>query len=347
MQEKQYYTMPNTPFPDQPSGPPVVSLVIPIFNAGAYLEQCLDSIQNQSVSNLEIICINDGSSDGSGAVLQRRAQNDSRLTILSQENSGPAAARNRGLAIARGRYLGFIDADDWIDKDYVALLLEGIQRNSADIIRASIINEFPQHSEPWHGNAYLRKRAASGERLGLNDHGYYVWNALYDLARLRSLGLDRFDMGCDGLEDMPFTVRVMHTFVRRYSLPDAIYHYRREISTQLTAISLTKIQRSLVANRLCIDFANAFTYFDPKDYADVVARNLKNLISHFSRGLLQIPDLFDISAQTAFYLKVCEIFREHVRQDIIANYHPSSLYATLDGIHFEDFLKISLTNHAE
>ncbi len=338
---KRTHTMPNAPASQHTASQPLVSFVVPVYNAATYLDQCLDSLQTQSAGNLEIICVDDGSTDDSRAILQRRAQHDRRLVVLEQRNSGPAAARNRGMTMARGRYLGFIDADDWVDTDFTARLLDGIQSNAADLVRASIINEFPDHSEAWHGNTYLQQRAEKGDNLGLNDHGYYAWNALYDLHRLRSLGLDRFDTGCDGLEDMPFTVRAMHSLSRRRAVPEAVYHYRRGLPTQLTAISPTKIQNALIANRLCIDFANGFAYGNPEDYAEVVSRNLANLFSHFSRGVSQIPHQFDTAAQTDFYLQVCELFQRHARHELIIRYRPNPLFATLDKNGFSRFLAVA------
>lgn len=334
--------MSNTHRPGGSSQQPLVSLVTPVYNAAAHLERCLDSLQTQSVSDIEIICIDDGSRDRSRAILHRHAQSDRRMRILAQSNSGPAAARNRGMAQARGRYLGFIDADDWLEGDFIALLLDGIRRTSADLVRSSIINEFTDRSEAWHGNAYLQKRARNNENLGLNDHGFYVWNALYDLQRLRGFGLDRFDAGCDGLEDMPFTVRATHLLEQRRAVPEAAYHYRRGLPDQLTAISLTKIRRSLVANRLCIDFANRFPYRKPEDYADVVSRNVKNLLSHFYRGMTQIPEQFDDQARRHFYMAFCDLFRSHTRHEILSAYRPSPLYATLDEEHFPEFCSLSL-----
>ena len=94
---------------------PKVSVIVPIYNGEKYLRECLDSIVNQSLRDIEIICVNDGSTDSSGEILCEYASCDGRVKVISQENCGTSMARNRGLLEARGEYLLFVDADDLID----------------------------------------------------------------------------------------------------------------------------------------------------------------------------------------------------------------------------------------
>ena len=95
-----------------------ISIIIPIFNAEPFLAKCLDSLINQPYSALQIILVNDGSTDNSLAIAQRYAQQDSRITVFSQTNQGQSAARNLGLQYATGEYISFIDADDYVDADF-------------------------------------------------------------------------------------------------------------------------------------------------------------------------------------------------------------------------------------
>ena len=110
-----------------------VSVIIPIYNAGQYLEQCLNSVINQTFKDIEIICINDGSTDNSVEILNEYAKNDSRLIIISQENKGQGNARNAGLKAAKGEFIQFVDADDFIDLDCVEKLYNKIKENDSDI----------------------------------------------------------------------------------------------------------------------------------------------------------------------------------------------------------------------
>ena len=96
----------------------MISVIIPIYNCQQYLVQCMDSVQNQTIKNLEIICVDDGSTDESASIIQQYAREDNRIVLLRQENQGPGAARNRGIREAKGKYVAFLDADDfYIDKE--------------------------------------------------------------------------------------------------------------------------------------------------------------------------------------------------------------------------------------
>lgn len=112
---------------------PKVSVIIPVYNAEKYLRKCLDSVVNQKLKDIEIICINDGSTDSSLEVLQEYAAKDNRFVILTQENQGPAVARENGIKHAKSEYIGFVDSDDFIDKKYYQLLYKSAKKYDADI----------------------------------------------------------------------------------------------------------------------------------------------------------------------------------------------------------------------
>ena len=101
---------------------PLVSVVVPVYNAEPYLRECLDSLLGQTLKEIEIIAVDDGSTDGSASVLQAYAQKDSRISVLTQGNSGQSAARNSALETAKGAYVQFLDADDWLDPDCCRVL---------------------------------------------------------------------------------------------------------------------------------------------------------------------------------------------------------------------------------
>ncbi len=96
---------------------PMVSVIIPVYNVEPYLRECMDSIVNQTLRDIEIICVNDGSTDGSLSILEEYRANDPRIAVISQDNKGLSAARNRGLSQARGKYIYFVDSDDYVALD--------------------------------------------------------------------------------------------------------------------------------------------------------------------------------------------------------------------------------------
>jgi len=120
----------------------VVSVVVPVFNVAEFLEECLDSIAAQTHPNLEIICVDDGSTDGSRAIIESRARLDMRISLLTQTHSNAGVARNLGLKAATGDFLAFLDSDDYFEPDYVEKLLAAALRFDADIVacRSSTIS---------------------------------------------------------------------------------------------------------------------------------------------------------------------------------------------------------------
>ena len=98
---------------------PLISVVVPVYKTEAYLRQCVDSLLIQTYSHLEIILVDDGSPDGSGAVCDQYARRDARICVIHQKNGGVSAARNAGVQVATGQYIAFVDSDDWVEPDYV------------------------------------------------------------------------------------------------------------------------------------------------------------------------------------------------------------------------------------
>ena len=113
---------------------PIVSIIIPVFNTEKYVARCLDSILNQTLTSIEIICIDDGSTDNSFHILEAYAAADSRIYIATQENSGPRETRERGIRIAKGKYIGFVDSDDWIAADMFEKMVKEAERHHCDLV---------------------------------------------------------------------------------------------------------------------------------------------------------------------------------------------------------------------
>ena len=111
---------------------PLVSVIIPVYNTAKYLERCIESVLSSSYGNLEILAIDDGSTDGSGEILDRLAETDKRLIVVHQENQGVAASRNKGLDLASGTFLTFVDSDDYIGENYIRRFVSCMKKNAAD-----------------------------------------------------------------------------------------------------------------------------------------------------------------------------------------------------------------------
>lgn len=116
---------------------PKVSIIIPVYNTEKYIEKCLNSLVNQTLKDIEIIIINDGSTDNSIITVRNFANNDPRIKILNQLNQKQGAARNNGMKIAQGEYIGFVDSDDWVDLDYFEKLYYAAKQYNSDIALAT------------------------------------------------------------------------------------------------------------------------------------------------------------------------------------------------------------------
>jgi glycosyltransferase involved in cell wall biosynthesis len=117
---------------------PKLSIIIPVYNAEKYLDQCLQSVLNQSFTDFELLLINDGSKDRSGEICDINAEKDQRIKVFHQQNAGPAKARNTGIKVARGEYLTFVDADDTIEKEYYEDMMKIADQLHPDILISSI-----------------------------------------------------------------------------------------------------------------------------------------------------------------------------------------------------------------
>lgn len=116
----------------------LISVIIPVYNVAQFLPRCLDSIIHQSFKNVEIICVNDGSTDSSLSILEEYVQKDKRVVVLNQKNMGLSEARNNGLKVAKGKWVSFIDSDDWVDLDFFKTLLDLGEKNQSDIVMSGM-----------------------------------------------------------------------------------------------------------------------------------------------------------------------------------------------------------------
>ena len=119
-----------------------ISIVIPVYNVEKYIHQCMDSIINQTFKDIQIICIDDGSSDNCPLILDEYALKDSRIMVIHQENAGVSAARNAGIKIATGEYIIFPDSDDWMELDALENLWREAERTKADIVYGDFLREY-------------------------------------------------------------------------------------------------------------------------------------------------------------------------------------------------------------
>ena len=144
---------------------PLLSVIVPVYNVEKYLEKCVESILNQTYSNLEVILVNDGSKDTSGSICDALAQKDPRVLVIHQENGGLSSARNMGIEAATGEYITFVDSDDWIEPDGYEHLMDLMHRNQVNLVCGGNYNVDEQTGERTLGVCPRKEEIITTEEM--------------------------------------------------------------------------------------------------------------------------------------------------------------------------------------
>ena len=208
----------------------IVSVLIPVYNVETYLENCLESVIKQTLTDIEIICVNDGSTDGSLEILKKYKEKDSRIKIITKENGGLPSARNAGLDHAKGKYVGFVDADDYIEKNMFERLVKIAEEDEAEIVvcGANIFPETPR-ADGWLYEClspeYKKYKSFEPEILFIrNDVTPFLWRTLIRRDLIESRGF-RLDEDIIIGEDKAFQCKVFPEAKRITVIPDKLYNY--------------------------------------------------------------------------------------------------------------------------
>ena len=233
-----------------------ISVIIPVYNSEKFLKKCLDSIINQTLNDIEIICIDDGSTDKSLRILNNFADKDNRITIINQKNSGPSAARNKGIENAKGEYIGFVDSDDWIDLDFYEKLYNSAKKHDADVAVCGIKR---LRSCKWKYHLKIEKEeftTDTNKKLVLCDvpDKCYVWNKIYKLQKLIEKNIN-FEQGVY-FEDRCFTAEVLVYLKSLVTVPDVYYNYWTNHNSIVKTKSDKKIQDSKYTKEKMMKFLN-------------------------------------------------------------------------------------------
>jgi glycosyltransferase involved in cell wall biosynthesis len=232
----------------------LISVIVPVYNVEEYLPRCLDSIISQSHKNLQIILVNDGSTDGGGAICDRYAEKDSRIQVVHKANGGLSSARNAGLDVATGDWTGFVDSDDWIEPEMYERLLGYALDSGAEIVSCGVV------SHSYEGNV-LKKRpvplpenfSAGQESLKVllstsNYFGIAVWNKIYSHELLLKTKL-RFDEKLRAAEDVLFTLEIFMRANHVCAMQYAPYHYCTRPTSIQGTVNPKRLRDTLNVNK--------------------------------------------------------------------------------------------------
>lgn len=199
----------------------MISVIVPIYNTSKYLRECLTSIGNQTYKNIEVIMVNDGSTDGSEKICSDFADSDKRFKLINQKNSGVCEARNRGIQESRGEYISFVDSDDTVDVDFLESLLKAIEENNGDIAQCDIrINGVKRHKD-WDTRVF-KENEIFPEYLK-NTFFNMVFVKLYKRELIENIP---FPLERPIMEDASWTSHVLEKCSTAVRIADAKYNYR-------------------------------------------------------------------------------------------------------------------------
>lgn len=204
-----------------------VSIIVPVYNVEKYLSKCLDSLISQTLKDIEIICVNDGSVDNSLDILKNFAQKDPRIKIIDKQNEGVAIARNIALEQATGEYIGFVDSDDYIDLDYFEKLYNTATKNNSDIAVASILKHkkyFDKYNVRYSEEQVAENIQEKIKLCGDKKHFFfYAWNKIYKTDLIKNNKI-KFSEG-QIYEDVMFAMNALYFSNKVVSVPNTKYHY--------------------------------------------------------------------------------------------------------------------------
>lgn len=231
-----------------------VSIIIPVYNTGKFLKRCIDSIINQTLDDIEIICVNDGSTDNSPGILEEYTDKDSRIKIINQENQGISCARNKGIECAEGEFIGFVDSDDWVDRDFFEKLYSAAQKYNADIAAGEIVQT--------NGIKFKKFLKFNSEKVFTNTNKKYkvcniprrcyVWNKIYKRIALDNCNI-KFPSGRN-FEDIVWTHAVVDKTRFLATVPDTCYYYYENTDSISKSFTKKNEEDLQLANKECMEY---------------------------------------------------------------------------------------------
>lgn len=296
----------------------LVSIIVPIYNTSAFLRQCLNSLVNQTYPHLEIICINDGSTDQSLDIMLE-FDDDPRVILIDQTNRGCSFCRDRGLQMATGEYMMFIDSDDWLDLDAIRLLVTHAETERADAVMGTYVREYEDRSLPKRifeadflsYNAEETRRFVHRRLFGLvgeelaHPETVDALNSncitLYHRDLIRHLS---FRSPYGSFVDLYFQIQALEHCQRFIYIDYPIYHYRKTNGRSETSV----YQRNLVNSRLEF-FHMLMTYIEEHDLGEDYTRALYNRIALSMIGI----GLNELSSNKPLFAQA-EVLRQVLQQ---------------------------------
>jgi len=218
---------------------PLISIIIPIYNAETYLEKCINSVISQTYSNLEIIIVDDGSTDGSPDICDDYANNEKRIVVIHKNNGGVSSARNKGLDVAKGEYIGFVDSDDYLEFDMYEKLYNSLISNNADISICGYLLEKEDGAIIKEVSKIPNLKMTQYEALEMTiDSNYFqgfLWNKLFKASIFNLSDKIRLDEDIYMCEDLLCVCKCILKSKIIIGIEESLYHYVSNENSALNA----------------------------------------------------------------------------------------------------------------
>lgn len=290
---------------------PKISIIVPVYKVEKYLHKCIDSILSQTLSDLELILINDGSPDNCGTICEEYKKEDSRVKVIHKNNGGLSSARNAGLDAAAGEYIGFVDSDDWIEAEMYELLYKMCKDNNCDIAICTSKIHFKDKivTKETYPLTVYNKNQAMREMLQGEFYDEVVWTKLFKNSLLKDL---RFQVGIV-YEDTAFTYKVIHKSRKICSIGKPMYNYvKRENSTMDLAIKNIRIDAVIIYDEM---YKFMMEYYS--ELNRLVAYKLANNAMLILNSILHSRDM---NRYKQDYSRVVRILNKYFYQNLTSPY---------------------------
>ena len=252
----------------------LVSIIVPIYNVDKYLEVCIESLTNQTYRNLEIILINDGSTDESVKICEKYKEKDNRIVFINKKNGGAASAKNEGLKIAKGDYITFVDSDDFIELDMIEYMVNTIKKYNADIIQCSFTNLY-KNTEKFKQDTIVEQKITSKDFLELfltKWDSSLFWNKLFKREVIENV----FFKEGRCIDDEFFTYKCVINSKSIVTSNKIVYNYRMRKSGVMKSESS---QKQILKDR--VDYLYERYELVRKIYKDLDKSFLEHLLTYY------------------------------------------------------------------
>lgn len=225
----------------------LISIIIPVYNVSKYLKECLESVLAQTYTEIEIICINDGSTDNSLEILKDFQQKDFRIQIFNQENQGVSTARNKGLKIAKGNYIGFVDADDRVFPEMYERLLENLIKYDADISHCGYEMLTPNGKKLFYGTGKLLVQNKKEALVSLLEGNLFEPSSCLKLYKKEIIKEVGYSPEIKFNEDLLFNAEAFKRAEKSVFHDVILYSYTYNIQSASRATKATEIQKHVLS----------------------------------------------------------------------------------------------------